>query len=86
MAMAPDRHLVVRELFESSDQAKGDLRPRARLAVGDAPGRGGSFSDDLDLISARTDGPAVVLEFRPKTKTGFVLSGLDNGPVLFATC
>jgi hypothetical protein len=86
MAMAPDRRLSVGELFESSGQAKDDLRPRAKLAVGDAPGRGGRFSDDLDLLSSRTDGSAVLLEFRPKTKTGFVLSALDNGPVLFATC
>ncbi|MBW8751277.1 MAG: hypothetical protein JF565_07615 [Propionibacteriales bacterium] len=86
MAMAPDRSLTVGELFESSGQAKDDLRPRAKLAVGDAPGRGGSFSDDLDLVSSRTDGPVVKLEFRPKAKSGFVLSALDNGPVLFATC
>ena len=86
MAMAPDRDLIVRELFESAGQAKGDLRPRAKLAVGEAPGRGGTFSDDLRLVSSRTDGPVVRLEFRPRTRTGFVLSGLDNGPVLFATC
>lgn len=86
MAMAPDRTLTVGELFESSGQARSDLRPRAKLAVGDAPGRGGSFSDDLTLVSSRTDGAAVMLELRPKKKSGFVLSALDNGPVLFATC
>ena len=86
MAMAPDRSLTVGELFESSGQARGDLRARARLAVGDAPGRGGSFSDDLALVSSRTDGPVVLLEMRPKARSGFVLSALDNGPVLFATC
>src|SRR3954471_23723496 len=86
MAMAPDRRLTVGELFESSAQARDDLRPRAKLAVGDAPGRGGSFSDDLDLVSSRTEGPVVKLELRPKAKSGFVLSALDNGPVLFATC
>ncbi|MGY2876298.1 hypothetical protein ACVW00_003488 [Marmoricola sp. URHA0025 HA25] len=86
MAMAPDRTLTVGELFESSGQARDDLRPRARLAVGEAPGRGGSFSDDLELISSRTDGSAVLLRLRPKEKSGFVLSALDNGPVLFATC
>jgi hypothetical protein len=86
MAMAADRTLTVGELFESSGQARSDLRPRAKLAVGDAPGRGGSFSDDLTLTSSRTDGPAVMLELRPKEKAGFVLSALDDGPVLFATC
>lgn len=86
MAMMPDRSLTVAELFESSGQAKDDLRPRAKLAVGDAPGRGGTFSDDLELTSSRTDGSAVLLELRPRHKSGFVLSALDNGPVLFATC
>jgi hypothetical protein len=86
MALGADRTLTVAEGFESSAQAKENLRPRARLAVGEAPGRGGSFSDDLSLVSSRTDGSAVMLEFRPKDRTGFVLSALDNGPVLFATC
>jgi hypothetical protein len=86
MAMAPDRTLTVAEHFEDDRQARDNLRPRAKLAVGEAPGRGGSFSDDLRLVSSRTDGAAVVLELKPKERTGFVLSALDNGPVLFATC
>ena len=86
MAMDGDRTLTVGELFESSRQAQDDLKPRATLAVGEAPGRGGSFSDDLTLVSSRTDGAAVMLALRPKAKSGFVLSALDNGPVLFATC
>jgi hypothetical protein len=86
MSLDPDRSLTVAELFESSGQAKDNLRPRARLAVGDAPGRGGSFSDDLRLTSSRTDGAAVLLRLEPHASTGFVLSALDNGPVLFATC
>lgn len=51
MAMQPDRTLRVVEHFESSEQARKNLRPRARLAVGEAIGRGGSFADDLALIS-----------------------------------
>jgi hypothetical protein len=86
MAMGPDRTLTVGELFESSGQAKDNLRPRARLAVGEAPGRGGTFDDDYELVSSRTDGDAVMLDLRPRQRTGFVLSALDNGPVLFATC
>jgi hypothetical protein len=86
MALGTDRTLTVAAGFESAAQAKDNLRPRARLAVGEAPGRGGSFSDDLMLVSSRTDGSAVLLELRPKERTGFVLSALDNGPVLFATC
>jgi len=86
MTMDADRTFTVGEGFETSRQAKDDLEPRATLAVGEAPGRGGSFSDDLALVSSRTDGAAVILRFRPKEKSGFVLSALDNGPVLFATC
>ena len=86
MTLGTDRSLTVAEQFESSSQAKENLRARARLAVGEAPGRGGSFSDDLRLTSSRTDGSAVLLRLVPKQRTGFVLSALDNGPVLFATC
>lgn len=86
MALQPDRDLVVAALFEDSGQAKDNLGPRAELAVGEAPGRGGSFSDDLRLVTSRTDGSAVMLELRPKAESGFVLSALYDGPVLFATC
>jgi hypothetical protein len=86
MALGSDRTLTVGEAFEDAGQANVNLRARAQLAVGDAPGRGGSFSDDLKLVSSRTDGAAVMLELKPKERTGFVLSALDSGPVLFATC
>jgi len=86
MAMDTDRSLTVAEQFESSSEAKQNLRARAELAVGEAPGRGGSFSDDLRLTSSHTDGSAVLLRLVPRQHSGFVLSALDNGPVLFATC
>ena len=86
MALGADRSLTVSELFESSRAAKENLRPRAKLIVGPAPGRGGSFSDDLRLTKSHTDGSTVQLVLVPKARTGFVLSALDSGPVLFATC
>ena len=86
MAITPDRRLEVVQLFESHGQAKENLQARAKLAVGDAVGRGGSFSDELKLTDASTDGSAVKLVFEPRQKTGFVLSALNSGPVLFATC
>lgn len=86
MAMAPDRTLTVAEQFESTDQARENLRARARLAVGDAVGRGGSFADDFRLTSARATGSTVLLTMNPKQQTGFVLSALYDGPVIFATC
>jgi hypothetical protein len=86
MAMEPDRTLRVVEHFEDSERARKNLRPRAQLAVGEAIGRGGSFSDDLKLSSSKAVGNDVMLDLRPRAKTGFVLSALYDGPVLFATC
>lgn len=86
MALGEDRSLTISELFESGSAAKENLRTRAELIVGPAPGRGGSFSDDLKLTESRTDGATVQLTLKPREKTGFVLSALDSGPVLFATC
>ncbi|MCZ4499892.1 MAG: hypothetical protein JWQ74_2445 [Marmoricola sp.] len=86
MSLAADSTLSVVQLFEDADQAKENLRARSRLAVGEAVGRGGSFSDDLTLTSSRTEGAAVLLRWKPKDPTSFPLSGLDTGPVVFATC
>ena len=86
MAMQPNRTLRVVAHFEDDEQAGKNLRPRAELAVGKAVGRGGSFSDNFELTSSKAVGGDVVLEMRPKDKTGFVLSMVYDGPVLFATC
>lgn len=87
MALRPDRTLVVSELFETDEVARENLGARAKLAVGEAPGRGGSsFSDELELVSSETDGSAVRLLFEPRDPDAFVLSAFDHGPVLFATC
>ena len=72
--------------FEDGDRAAENLRSRARLAVGDAPGRGVSFADDFELTSSSSSGSDVVLDLKPKQPTGYVLSALYDGPVLFATC
>ncbi len=86
MAMEPDRTLRVVAHFEDGDSAEENLRPRARLAVGEAVGRGGSFADDFELTRSRALGSEVVLDFEPRSESGFVLSALYDGPVLFATC
>lgn len=86
MAMDADRTFRVAELFEDDAAAKENLQTRARLIVGEAPGIGGSFSDDLELTSSKTDGATVQLVLKPRTPTGFVLGALNQGPVLFATC
>jgi hypothetical protein len=86
MAMRPDRTLLVAAHFEDADSAEENLRPRARLAVGEAVGRGGSFADDFELEASRVRGSEVLLDLRPREGTGYVLSALYDGPVLFATC
>ena len=86
MAMRPNRTLRVAAHFEDPDRAEKNLRPRAELAVGEAVGRGGSFADDFELESSRAVGSDVLLDLRPRTRTGYVLSALYDGPVLFATC
>lgn len=86
MAMTSGRRLRVGLAFEDGEQARENLDARAELAVGEAPGRGGSFSDDVRLTGSRTEGPVVVLSFEPVDRTGYVLSALDSGPVVFAAC
>ncbi len=86
MAMQPDRTLRIVAHFEDEDRAEKNLRPRARLAVGEAVGRGGSFADDFELETSKAVGSEVVLDMRPRSASGFVLSLLYDGPVLFATC
>ena len=86
MAMSVDRTLQVVGAFEDDDQAQDNLRPRARLAVGEAVGRGGSFADDFELTASRAVDATVRLTLEPRQPAGFVLSALYDGPVLFATC
>lgn len=86
MAMGTDRTLQVVESFEDADQARRNLRPRARLAVGEAVGRGGSFADSFALTRSRAVDSTVRLTLRPKQRTGYVLSALYDGPLIFATC
>jgi hypothetical protein len=49
-------------------------------------GRGGSFADDFELTESRAVDATVRLTLEPRQSTGFVLSALYDGPVLFATC
>lgn len=86
MSMGTNRDLTVLEGFDSGGTARENLDARAKLAVGSAPGRGGTFSDDLKLITSQTDGTAVRLVFTPRSSTGYVLSNVNDGPVLFVTC
>ena len=87
MGLDTGRTLHVVAHLADEAQAREDLRPRATLAVGPALGRGeGSFADDFELTRSRAVGSDVLLDLRPRTDDGFVMSALYDGPLLFATC
>ena len=87
MAMSGSRKLDVVEAFDSSAQAKENLRARATLAVGPAVGRGSdTFATDFKLTASRTRDASVVLTLVPRDPAQFVISALYDGPLIFATC
>ena len=86
MAMQPDRTLRVVAHFEDSERAEKNLArgrswPSARRSA--AAARSPTTSS---WTSSKAVGSDVVLDLRPRAKTGYVLSALYDGPVLFATC
>ena len=86
MGLGADGALRVVQHFEDADEAERNLEPRAELAVGEAYGRGGSFSDELELVRSRTVGSDVVLDLEPTREGSFPLSSLYDGPLVLATC
>jgi len=84
VAALPDRRLRVVMGFENGDQAATNADTRARLAVGEAPGKG-DFADLFSLSGARSDGHDVVLDLRALPGQ-YALSALTSGPVLLETC
>jgi len=71
--------------FADHDQAVINATTRAKLASGDAPGQGGSFTDRFRLGQVAAHGPVVTMDLAPKDDSP-VLSDLSTGPLLFATC
>ncbi|HLN77874.1 MAG TPA: hypothetical protein VK204_12575 [Nocardioidaceae bacterium] len=86
VAMHPDRSMVVGMHFESSEQASDDLRPRVKLASGDAVGQGGTFPERFRVAEAASDGQEITMQLEPAGKDLPLLSDLTEGPLLFATC
>jgi len=84
VAALPDRRLRVVMGFENDDQAATNADTRAKLAVGEAPGKG-DFAELFSLSGARSDGRDVVLDLRAKPGQ-YALSALTSGPVLLETC
>lgn len=85
MARQPDGGVRVAMSFENHDQAKTNADSRSRLAAGPAPGQGGDFSDRFRLGKVAADGDVVTMQLHP-VEGATVLSDLDTGPLLFATC
>jgi hypothetical protein len=86
VAMHPDRSMVVGMHFETSEQASDDLRPRTKLASGDAPGQGGTFGERFRVVQAVADGKEIVMQLEPAGRDLPLISDLTEGPLLFATC
>ncbi|MBS4753269.1 hypothetical protein KG112_10695 [Nocardioides sp. zg-ZUI104] len=71
--------------FESAEQARKNADSRSVLAAGPAPGQGGSFGDRFDLGRVAARDAVVTMDLTP-IAGAWVLSDLNQGPVLFATC
>jgi hypothetical protein len=84
MAQQPSGTITVGMTFADEDQASADLQPRTDLASGDAPGQGGSFADRFTVTDSTADGRSITMTLEPREDR--VLSDLQQGPVLFATC
>jgi hypothetical protein len=78
--------LVVAMHFDRSGVAPEEARHRARLAVGDAPLQGGTYQSRFTVASAEQRGGDVVLRLRPREADAQLLSDLDAGALLFASC
>lgn len=77
--------LVVAMHFDDAGAVVGEADRRARLAVGDAPGQGGTY-DSRFTVSAQQRGGDVVLRLRPREVDAQLLSDLNTGELQFATC
>lgn len=85
LAAQPGGGVRVAMAFETDEQARTDADSRSALAAGPAPGQGGAFPDRFSLGRVAADGTLLTLELEP-VDGAFLLSDLNHGPVLFATC
>jgi hypothetical protein len=86
LAMRRDGSLTVGMHFETAEQAEANLRPRLRLARGEAVGQGGTFAERFSVSVARAEDQQVVLDLKPAEPDEDLLSDLAQGPLVFATC
>lgn len=85
IAAQPGGDVRVAFVLDSEDQARTDADTRSRLAAGPAPGQGGTFPERFTLGKVAAQERVVTMELSP-VEDWLVLSDLNSGPVLFATC
>lgn len=78
--------LLVAMHFDGVGPAPDEAERRARLAVGAAPAQGGTYQSRFTVASAQQRGGDVVLRLRPREPDAQLLSDLDSGALLFASC
>lgn len=86
LATDPDGVLTVAMQFADGDQATADLKPRQRLARGEAPDQGGTFDERFKLAVADVQDATLVLALKPSVRDAQLLSDLSRGGLLFASC
>jgi hypothetical protein len=72
--------------FDDGGVATDEAERRARLAVGDAPLQGGTYQSRFTVAQAEQRGGDVVLRLRPREADAQLLSDLNSGALLFASC
>ncbi|MCX6398981.1 MAG: hypothetical protein NTX33_03480 [Propionibacteriales bacterium] len=85
IAAQPTGDVRVAMAFDSPDQARTDADTRSQLAAGPAPGQGGTFPERFAVGEVVASGKVLTMDLEP-AQDAFVLSDLNHGPVLFATC
>ena len=79
--------LTVAMHFDDTGAAvEEEAQRRAALAVGEAPGQGGTYGERFAVSSAQQRGGDVVLRLRPREIDAQLLSDLNAGELLFAGC
>jgi hypothetical protein len=77
--------VTVRLGFENNDQARENANARSTLAVGPAPGMGGTFTDRFTLGQVTASGSIVTMPLTPVGNSA-LMGELSTGPVVFESC
>ncbi|MDN5744515.1 MAG: hypothetical protein L0H31_05260 [Nocardioidaceae bacterium] len=85
IAAQPGGHVLVAMALETPEQARSDADSRRDLASGPAPGQGGTFTERFTLDEVSAADRVIRMDLSP-VEGWQVVSDLNQGPVLFATC